>query len=110
MLDLVALVIDTIEIKIAGKTYTAPRGINSLPIEAVAAGKSAQEALTKLEGGSGELTPDDLERVYRFLSLASTIPVDILRGKPMNVLMQIVSTILPAPPKAESNVADPPQG
>jgi len=98
MLDLDALTGSHETVKLEDIEYKVPRGMNSLTLRAVAAGKKAMRGIAKLAKGSDEdVEEEDIEKINHFLFLATGIPVETLEKRSLNDLTALIQLMMPAP-------------
>lgn len=96
MLDLDALKGKHEDVKLDDVEYKVPRGMESMTLQAVAMGKMAMDSIKKLSQGSEDedLTVEDVEKIHKFISAASTIPLDIISKKPLSVLSALITLMM----------------
>lgn len=93
MIDLDALCAESQKVKLGGKEYEIPRGFSSIPLRAVPLGSELAPIFTRLQKDSQALTDDDVGLIIRFLSLATSVPVDALQDLPLAVIHALFAAL-----------------
>jgi hypothetical protein len=101
MLDLDALIGKYERVKIDGKEYDVPVGMDSLTLQAVAVAKQAMVSIAKLSKADEELTDDDVLRIHKFVSASTSIPIDTIGKCSVNVLTKIIELMIPGKDEKE---------